>query len=184
MNTQQGSSTGLNTVNYVIFLNISDSAVFACEELPGSQIQSDRSSPPTFTSKKWGESFKYRTEKSWSGGKGSHGLCCFSRVGAQALLGLKGARGQAGHVWVLGGSTAVCEPPPSSVTQIQISQFSSTGTRAEMLQKTEVSAACLTPLTLFCSVFSSPSHLSSCSKYFYERNVSVYCNNSVFCFPV
>lgn len=46
MNTQQGSSTGLNTVNYVIFLNISDSAVSACEELPGSQIQSDRSSPP------------------------------------------------------------------------------------------------------------------------------------------
>lgn len=46
MNTQQGSSAGLNTVNYVIFLNISDSAVSACEELPGSQIQSDRSSPP------------------------------------------------------------------------------------------------------------------------------------------
>lgn len=45
MNTQQGSSTGLNTVNYVIFLNISDSAVSACEELPGSQKQSDRSSP-------------------------------------------------------------------------------------------------------------------------------------------
>lgn len=48
MNTQQGSSTGLNTVNYVIFLNISDSAVSACEELPGSQIQSDRSSPSSF----------------------------------------------------------------------------------------------------------------------------------------
>lgn len=61
MNTQEGSSAGLNTVNYVIFLNISDSAVSACEELPGSQIQS--ASPlPHFQEPR--EVFKYSTESS------------------------------------------------------------------------------------------------------------------------
>lgn len=84
MNTQQGSSAGLNTVNYVIFLNISDSAVSACEELPGSQIQSD---PPPPSLLRDGENLLNMTLNNPEvEGRVLARLCCSSRVVAYRLV--------------------------------------------------------------------------------------------------
>lgn len=105
MNTRQGSSTGLNTVNYVIFLNISDSAVSACEELPGSQIQSDRSSPPPALLRDGEDLLNIAPNNAGVEG----GFC---RVGAEGPPGLRGARGRQGTpLW----GNCVCEQAPSSV---------------------------------------------------------------------
>lgn len=108
MNTQQGSSTGLNTVNYVIFLNISDSAVSACEELPGSQIQSDRSSPPSL--RRDGENLLNITLNNPEVEGRVLARLCFSSsccIQSCGFVGFQRARQR--NVGLPGGSTVVCE---------------------------------------------------------------------------
>lgn len=181
MNTQQGSSAGLNTVNYVIFLNISDSAVSACEELPGSQIQSDRSSPPS----RPGDGEKLLSiALNHPETEGSCRAALLLRAGCLQAFGFVGSfpsfqRARQGNVSLFGGALS-CTSSLTEVWEIKC-EFHCLAQRALGLRADKRHRRHQLVSSLYSCLFflSPPSPLPWCSRYLSVRNISYVHNSSV-----